>query len=149
MRRIYLDVCCLNRPYDDLQIIRNQLEASAVLSILQCIRSGRWELVGSEVVDAEISAVSNPDRRAKVASLARLRSVYVISEATRIVRARQLSQLGFGGFDALHIACAESVQSDVLLTTDDNMLGKYRSHANDIMVKLANPLQWMAEVMMA
>lgn len=29
--RIYLDVCCLNRPLDDLSIGRNRLEAEAVL----------------------------------------------------------------------------------------------------------------------
>ncbi|MGA7936326.1 MAG: hypothetical protein WCA35_22420 [Kovacikia sp.] len=32
---IYADVCCLNRPLDDLQQARVKLEAEAMLSILQ------------------------------------------------------------------------------------------------------------------
>ena len=50
--RIYMDVCCFNRPQDDLAIGRNRLEAEAVLSILRRVLEGKWSLVGSEVVDA-------------------------------------------------------------------------------------------------
>lgn len=32
---VYADVCCLNRPLDDLQQSRVKLEAEAMLSILQ------------------------------------------------------------------------------------------------------------------
>lgn len=35
--RIYLDVCCLNRPFDDQTQDRIHLEAEAVLTILKYI----------------------------------------------------------------------------------------------------------------
>ncbi|MEH1827566.1 MAG: PIN domain-containing protein [Nostoc sp.] len=37
-------------------------------------------------------------------------------------RARELNELGFKNYDALHIACAEVGNADILLTTDDRML---------------------------
>jgi predicted nucleic acid-binding protein len=149
MRRIYLDVCCLNRPYDDLSVVRNQLEAEAVLSILRYVRAGQWELASSDVIDAEVSLISDLDRRSRVMSLLESCTVYTKVEPFQIVRARELEAVGFGAFDALHVACAEASGCEALLTTDDRMLSKYRMNARVIMTKVASPLQWMAEVMMS
>jgi hypothetical protein len=68
--RIYLDVCCLNRPFDDQTQEKIHLEAEAVLIILSNISSDRWELVGSDVIDFEISKIPNKERRKKVEFLA-------------------------------------------------------------------------------
>jgi hypothetical protein len=59
------------------------------------------------------------DRLTELASCAEER--FAISRA-EIVRARQLEALGFKPLDAVHIACAESGQADVMLTTDDRMI---------------------------
>ena len=50
MKRIYLDVCCLNRPFDnqDLDLVR--LESEAVRLILKHIRTGELIWVGSSVL---------------------------------------------------------------------------------------------------
>ncbi|BAZ26615.1 hypothetical protein NIES4073_75230 [Kalymmatonema gypsitolerans NIES-4073] len=66
---IYLDVCCLNRPFNDQTQERIRLEAEAVFIIL-------------------------------------------------------------ANYDALHIACTEAGNGDVLLTTDNRMLrlGYLRQH---------------------
>jgi len=40
--RIYLDVCCLNRPFDDQTQDRIHLESEAVILILKRVRSGNW-----------------------------------------------------------------------------------------------------------
>jgi hypothetical protein len=53
--KIYLDVCCLNRPFDDQTQHRIRLESEAVIAILDCCQSKDWQLVGSEVIDFEIS----------------------------------------------------------------------------------------------
>ncbi|WPF87920.1 hypothetical protein WEU38_14040 [Cyanobacterium aponinum AL20118] len=39
MIKIYLDVCCLNRPFDDWSYERNRLEGESVTSILQLFNS--------------------------------------------------------------------------------------------------------------
>jgi len=47
MTKIYLDVCCLNRPFDDQTQARIRLEAEAVLIILAQCETGHWEWIGS------------------------------------------------------------------------------------------------------
>ena len=54
MIKIYLDTCCLNRPFDDQTQERIRLEAEAVLAILSRIEKGEWDWIGSEVLIDEI-----------------------------------------------------------------------------------------------
>ncbi len=54
--KVYLDVCCLNRPFDDQTQDRIRMESEAVLMILnRCLSD--WILVGSEVIDYELSRI--------------------------------------------------------------------------------------------
>jgi hypothetical protein len=43
MTKIYLDTCCLNRPFDDQTQERIRLESEAMLAILSRIEKGEWE----------------------------------------------------------------------------------------------------------
>ena len=53
--KVYLDNCCYNRPYDDFsKDLIVSLEAQAKLYIQEQIRDGRYELVTSEILTAEI-----------------------------------------------------------------------------------------------
>lgn len=49
MRTIYLDLCCLNRPFDDQHQPRVRLEAEAVLGLVQLAKRDELRLIGSEV----------------------------------------------------------------------------------------------------
>lgn len=42
---IYLDVCCLNRPFDDQTQERIFLEAEAIRLILARCQSGEWQVL--------------------------------------------------------------------------------------------------------
>ena len=66
MLRIYMDACCLNRPFDDLSQDRVYLEAEAVLSIISHCEKGEWTLIASGVIDFEISKLSDMDRQEQV-----------------------------------------------------------------------------------
>ena len=57
--KIYFDVCCLNRPYDDQTQGRIHLESEAVITILRHMESEEWFLVSSGVVSYEISRTSD------------------------------------------------------------------------------------------
>ncbi|MBI3697531.1 MAG: helix-turn-helix transcriptional regulator [Acidobacteria bacterium] len=70
--RLYLDACCLNRPFDDQRQDRVRLEAEAVVLILGHIASGEWELVDSEVVQFEIEQAPSSERRERVGELTRV-----------------------------------------------------------------------------
>lgn len=70
-KRIYLDACCLNRPFDDQSQERIRLETEAVILILSRVQRGYWEQIGSEVLDFEIDQTPDLERRARVKVLAR------------------------------------------------------------------------------
>ena len=61
-------------------------------------------------------------------------------------RARELEKIGFSGFDAIHLACAESGNADIFLTTDDRLLKKAKRYSKKIRVRVMNPLDWLKEM---
>lgn len=144
--RIYLDVCCLNRPFDDHVQDRIRLESEAVLTILSHSQTENWLLLSSEVVDIEISKIPDSDRRHKVSVLSAMPHSYIAIDDEIERRALELEKLGFRSFDALHIACAEKGEVDVLLTTDDDLLRKALQKSDVLKIKLENPVRWLMEV---
>ncbi len=72
--KLYLDVCCLNRPFDDQSQNRVRLEAEAVLSILELAGSGALEIIGSDIIDDELLQMPDNERREKVGLLLALAS---------------------------------------------------------------------------
>jgi hypothetical protein len=66
MITVYLDACCLNRPFDDQTQDRIRLESEAVLLILGHVHRGEWRWSGSEVLSFEIAR--NPDVEVLVTS---------------------------------------------------------------------------------
>ena len=73
--KIYLDVSCLNRPFDDQSQLRIRLEAEAISLIMS---NGKWVIVSSEIVDVEVNAIGAVDRKKKVQALLKLSQEYVI-----------------------------------------------------------------------
>ncbi len=144
--RIHLDVCCLNRPFDDQSQTRIRLEAEAVLLIIAQCGTQRWQWVASEAIAQEISRTPDPERRRRVQTLVLSAHVQVRVEQPIVARASRLSSLGFSGFDALHIACAESANASVLLTADDALVRKSKSHEGELKVQVMNPLAWLRKV---
>ena len=67
--KIYFDVSCLNRPFDDQTQPRIHLEAEAVTMILERIDSGKWQQTSSRMVDIEVAAITDGLRRRRVARL--------------------------------------------------------------------------------
>jgi predicted nucleic acid-binding protein len=141
--KIYLDVCCLNRPFDDHGQERIRLESEAVITILG--RSKTLTLLTSEIVDLEISKIPDEDRKQKVSLLSSISKTNIVIDDEIMNRARELNKMGFKSFDAFHIACAERGQADALLTTDDHLLKKATSQGKLLKVKIENPLKWLME----
>ena len=143
MTKIYLDVCCWNRPFDDQTQARVHLEAEAVLAVVSEIEGGQLQLLHSEVVDLEIANAPDLKRRERLQTLIPRRHRYIRHEQRMSARALDLEQRGFSGIDALHLACAEAAGADVFLTTDDRLLRVATRHADFLRVRVANPLAWM------
>jgi len=142
-RRIYLDVCCLNRPFDDQKQHRVHIESEAVLTILTEIQRNEHLLIASEALQDEVAENPDAEMRHKVRDALRLATYDVKVDFAIAGRAEGLCKVGFGAYDALHIACAEAAHADVLLTTDDNFIRKVRRTGATSM-KVCNPLVWIA-----
>jgi predicted nucleic acid-binding protein len=144
--RIYLDVCCLNRPFDDQRQDRIRLEAEAVLLILGRCEAGTWQWLSSAVVEEEVNNTPSSERRFRVRNMLSGAHGTVALTDVAIARAQELKALGFRTYDALHLACAEQATVDIFLTTDDRVLRIATRHTAQLKVRVANPLAWLLEV---
>lgn len=144
--KIYLDVSCLNRPFDDQEQARIRLEAAAVGMILEKVDEGRWLHISSEMARIEIEANPDPERRARVMLLLPEPSNVVMLTRDTFVRGAALEELGFKPADAMHVAAAEEAGAYVFLSCDDRLCRAARRHARRLRVRVRTPLDWLDEV---
>jgi len=144
--KIYLDVCCLNRPFDDQTQDRIHLEAEAIISILRHIESSEWLLIGSGVINYEISRTPDEERRNRLQSMVQGASVFVAVDKQTQLRATTIQDLGIRAYDALHVACAERGGADVMLSTDDKLVRLAQRNNDRIRIEILNPLVWLQKV---
>ena len=144
--KIYLDVCCLNRPFDDQSQTRIRLEAEAILLIMAKLQTDEWQWLGSDAISYEVNQTPNPERRNRVQVL--ITAVHQVVPLTQaeILRAKFLQTFGFKQWDALHLACAESGLADIFLTTDDKLLQLAQRLTEQLKIRAKNPLVWLTEV---
>ena len=142
--KLYLDVCCLNRPFDDQSQNRVRLEAEAVLSILELAESSELEIIGSDIIDDELSQMPDSERREKVELLLALASSQIALTSAIEQRAAELQKWDIAPLDALHLASAESARADYFLTTDDDLLRK-ANRQSGLKVKVENPAKWLIQ----
>jgi predicted nucleic acid-binding protein len=144
--RIYLDACCLNRPFDNQAQPRIALETQAILSILRQCESNQWQLIASVALDEELAQTPDLERQKNVTAILAIAKIKVKSSQFIEQRSIELQKLGFSGYDATHIASAERGRADIFLTTDDRLLKRAQKNANLITVRTDNPVQWLIEV---
>ncbi|NOX62816.1 MAG: type II toxin-antitoxin system VapC family toxin [Chloroflexi bacterium] len=141
---VYLDNCCLNRPFDDQSQIRIRLETEAKLKIQEDILHGIHRLVWSYVIDYENSRNPFPERREQIARWRDHATKDVVENEHIITIANQLRQYGIKQLDALHVACAIYAQANYFLTTDDRLLNKAH-YVQD--VKITDPIGFIKEAL--
>ena len=143
--KVFLDACCLSRLTDDQSQPRIRREAEAIERILGLVHDGVIELVSSEALHDEIQRNPSDDRRIDVAALIALASQSVELDDGVVRRAKQLESKGYGSYDALHLAAAESAMVDILLTTDDKFVQRATRGTGRPLVPVRNPLSWFQE----
>lgn len=93
-----------------------------MILILQMVEAKILELVSSSVLEYENSRnpfIINQQSMERYLQLASLR--VLVDENIRI-RGKQLEQQGIKPIDALHVACAESSQSNYFITSDKRLI---------------------------
>jgi predicted nucleic acid-binding protein len=141
--RVYLDVSCLNRPFDDQSQTRGRLEAEAVRLIVERCDRGEWTDVSSDMAAREVEANPDPAKRDRARELLPDRSAIMSLTTAQADRAAVLVRLGFKPADALHVAAAEALGVDVLLTCDDQLVRSAARNRAVLRVRVANPVDWL------
>jgi predicted nucleic acid-binding protein len=143
--RLYLDVCCLKRPFDDQAQPRIRIETEAVLGILAA-DSSRVVFVRSAAHDLENEQNPLAWRAERVRAWLAGRPL-VEPEKSLEARTAELMASGFRGFDALHLACAEAAGADIFVTCDDRLLAVARRSASVLRVRVAELTDVAREVL--
>lgn len=143
--RVYLDACALQRPFDRLGSAEERAEAAAVLLLLSWSLSSKVELVWSTVLDYETITRAPVERRAWGMFARGFAAPSFRPEAPQHARARELGKrLRLGGFDALHVACAEALHA-TLITVDRTLLAR-TAGASRLRVRVVDPVQAVADL---
>ncbi len=139
LMRLYLDLCCLKRPFDDQRQERVRREAEAVASLIERMERGEIELVRSPALRLENDRNPREDRRLAAAPWLDGAAVEVPLSNAVEARARELVDLGFPTLDALHVAFAEAANAQWLMTCDDHLVRLGERHRDRLAVAVANP----------
>ena len=142
--KIYLDMCCYNRPYDPQEQLKIHLETEAKLHLQEQIKDGKIVLVSSYTLDYELGNVPQKERKETIQQfISEYASEYVGPEYHKIVeeKADEIMRTGVKEKDAAHVASAILAGCDYFISTDKRLL-KYSSP----MIKLLNPLELIGEL---
>jgi predicted nucleic acid-binding protein len=144
--KVYLDVCCLNRPFDDASEPRVAIEAAAVSRLLEMIDSSQLIDHSSEMARIEIERNPDLEWRRKVTSLLPPSSRIIPLSQNLLDEASRLAAMGFHLADAVHVAAARQIGVDAFLTVDDKLLRRCKRHKRQLSVRVMNPVDFLREL---
>ena len=142
--RLYIDLNCFNRPFDDQGQERVRHETEAVLAVLTRIVEGKDTLVWSSVMTFENDRHPRSDRRDEIALWEGRAERAVALTASLEERARQIGQQGVGALDAAHLAAAENGGAEIVLTCDDVLIR--RAARLGLALRVLNPVAYFNEI---
>ena len=122
--RVYLDNCCFNRPFDDQSPLHIRLETEAKLYVQDQIKSGALSLGWSYILDYENAANPCEERCAEIQRWEDLADCRTVETPEIISLMKKFVQTGLKPLDALHVACAVTLDCEVFLTVDKGILRK-------------------------
>ena len=142
--RLYIDLSCFNRPFDDQTQERVHRETEAVFAVLTRIADGKDTLIWSWVMSFENDRHPIPERRDEIAQWETRSELSVAVSESLERRARQLAQSGISALDAAHLAAAEAGGAEIVLTCDDRM--RRRAERLGLTLRVLNPVAYLSEV---
>ena len=140
--RVYLDTCCFNRPFDDQSLLTIQLETEAKLGIQEKIKSGHLSLGWSYILDFENNANPFLEKRVEIQKWKEEADSFVNETEEIMLKMNELTVIGLKPLDALHVACAVSLQCQYFLTVDKGILKKITEYSE---IKITNPVNFIIE----
>lgn len=139
---MYLDHCCLNRPYDDQGALTIRLETEAKLHIQEAIRAGHYALGWSYILDYENAANPLEERRTEIQRWKAAADSFVVETPAILAMMKECLEMGLKPLDALHIACAQALECQYFLTVDKNVLKRTQATTK---IRVWNPIDFVIE----
>lgn len=153
MVRIYLNTNVYCRPFDDQTQRRIRDEAQAFMVILTLINKGKLMLISSQVVDAEINMIRNPDKQRYTRAVLRLyfKVFMALDEKINSLASELSASLRLDHFDTRHISSACFGGASYFITCDDELLERRKEiervlAKKGFKVKVINPVNFVKRV---
>lgn len=127
MKRIYLDLCSLQRPLDTKSQIRIAIEAEAVLGMIRLWELEQIELISSESLMFEAEQNTNPVRKAYILEILTTIQTFVKISPVIEHRAKKFVEMGIKPMDSLHLSSAIEAGADYFCTCDDRFLKRAKT----------------------
>lgn len=143
--RIYLDLCCLKRPFDGQEQPIVRLQTEAVLTLM-ALPSNQAELIRAPAQALENSLDPVQIRREAVAAWLAIGPMAEIPDDPLKQRMLRLVALGFKSFDAFHLASAELTSAAMFLTVDLPFLRLAQRIADELHVRVSDPIRFLEEL---
>ncbi|MFP3042677.1 PIN domain-containing protein [Treponema primitia] len=137
---IYMDCCCLNRPFDDQTQDKIHIESDTIMAILWKCFYGKWLLIGSDIVTYEIMKTPDLNKRNEVLNIYSIKKDTVSFNGEIQNRALELQKHGLKAMDSLHFASAEYKNVSVLLTVDKDFVTIAKQIKSSLLIE--NPVTW-------
>ena len=144
--RLYFDLCCYSRFYDDQGQLKIYMESEAILNIINIAKQNNDEILGSPALDLEIDQIDNLEKREKIKYFYNQIITSKIDYTENVLnRVKELSEMTkIRTLDSFHLSFAENYNVDILLTTDvkfENACSKI-----NLKIKVINPIKYLMEV---
>ena len=123
-KRLYLDNCSFNRPYDDQSLLKNYLEAEAKTYIQKEILEKNYDLAWSYIMDFEVSFNPFSDRKNQILKWKNIAVIDINESEEVITLANEITRKNIKPKDSLHLACAIEAECGFFITTDGKILNK-------------------------
>ncbi len=142
--RIYLDMCCYNRPYDPQEQLTVAMETQCKLMIQRFVEEGKYDLVASYTLDFECGNIPSPIRKRQIAEFLRKNTkIYVSHIGDREIskKAEEIMKANIKEYDAYHVASAIYAGCDYFISVDYRLL-KYKTDK----IKMVTPIEFITEM---
>ena len=140
MKKIYLDNCTYNRPFDDKDQLSIRMEAEAKLQIQENIRNGVYELVWSYMNEYENNDNPYDEKREAIGAWEKIAVYKCLPNEKILEKGKQLQYQSLKPKDSLNLACAIESGCHYFITTDKSILGKAEIFSEIIII---NPIDFI------
>jgi predicted nucleic acid-binding protein len=139
-KRIYMDMCALNRPFDELIDFRSKMEAQAIIFLIQRIINGTYILCNSDIIEYEWSQMPMMEKKSLVKKIMDLAKEKITLNKRVTKLAKEFEESGMKSYDALHLASSIRGNCECFISTDDKFVKKAKRNTEKI--KVFNPLEF-------